>query len=231
LPGVYPRHKRILICFYCIEGDVMKISSQSFEHEKAIGPANAFAKPDAQAHMILSDNKNPHLAWTDAPEGTRSFVVLCVDKDVPSKPDDVNQDDREVPASLPRVDFYHWALVDIPANITEIAEGEFSNGVTPKGKSGPLAAKDMRQGINDFTNWFAGDHDMKGDYFGYDGPCPPFNDALVHRYYFTVYALDIDSLPLTGSFTCADVAEAIAPHVLDQATIMGLYSLNPKVSF
>ncbi len=170
----------------------MKISSQSFEHEKAINPVNAFAKPDAQAHMILSDNKNPH---------------------------------------LPRVDFYRWALVDIPANVTEIAEGEFSNGVTPKGKSGPLAARDMRQGINDFTNWFAGDHDMKGDYFGYDGPCPPFNDALVHRYYFTVYALDIDTLPLTGSFTCADVAEAIAPHVLDQATIMGQYSLNPKVSF
>ena len=45
---------------------------------------------------------------------------------------------------------------------------------------------------------------MSGDYFGYDGPCPPWNDALVHRYVFTLYALDVATLGLQGPFTgCA----------------------------
>ena len=42
---------------------------------------------------------------------------------------------------------------------------------------------------------------MSGDYFGYDGPCPPWNDALVHRYVFTLYALDVATLGLQGPFT------------------------------
>jgi phosphatidylethanolamine-binding protein (PEBP) family uncharacterized protein len=39
--------------------------------------------------------------------------------------------------------------------------------------------------------WFAGDNDMRGDYYGYDGPCPPWNDEIVHRYVFTLFALDV----------------------------------------
>ena len=35
---------------------------------------------------------------------------------------------------------------------------------------------------------------MSGDYFGYDGPCPPWNDSIVHHYVFTVYALDVDAV-------------------------------------
>ena len=59
----------------------------------------------------------------------------------------------------------------------------------------PLGA---RQGVNSYTSWFASDHDMSGDYFGYDGPCPPWNDALVHRYVFTLYALDVATLACKG---------------------------------
>jgi phosphatidylethanolamine-binding protein (PEBP) family uncharacterized protein len=43
----------------------------------------------------------------------------------PSRADDVNQPDREVPAELPRVDFFHWVLVDLPPRPTVIAEGVF----------------------------------------------------------------------------------------------------------
>src|SRR3546814_955338 len=67
-------------------------------------------------------NANPQLSWSDAPAATQSYVVICHDPDVPSKPDDVNQEDREIPGTLPRVDFYHWALIDIPAATTHIAE-------------------------------------------------------------------------------------------------------------
>lgn len=208
----------------------MKLSSHSIQHNQAIDPRFAFGKMDKQSNIALSSNINPHFSWTDAPEGTKSFVMVCVDTDVPSKPDDVNQLDREVPADLPRVEFYHWALIDIPADVTEIKEGEHSKDVTPKGKGGPSAPGGLRHGINNFTEWFAGDPDMKGDYFGYDGPCPPFNDSLVHHYHFTLYALDIERLPLEGNFKCADVVKAMAEHVLAEATITGTYTLNPRLA-
>ena len=43
----------------------------------------------------------------------------------------------------------------------------------------------------DYTGWFADDPQMSGQYFGYDGPFPPFNDSLVHHYVFTLYALNV----------------------------------------
>ena len=141
--------------------------------------------------MKLSANRNPDLRWSALPAGTRSLVVLCHDPDVPSRGDDVNKEGREVPASLPRVDFFHWVLIDLRPDAPPIERGEFSDGVTARGKPGPHAPRDARQGINDYTGWFAGDKDMAGNYFGYDGPCPPWNDELPHRYVFTLYALDV----------------------------------------
>lgn len=207
----------------------MKLISQSFADQGNIPEKNAYGKPDGQGRVALAGNANPHLAWTDAPEGTQSFVIVMHDPDVPSKPDDVNQLDREVPESLARIDFYHWLLVDIPKNLTQVIEGAFSNGVTPRGKAGPLALDGMRQGLNDYTKWFGGDHDLSGDYFGYDGPCPPWNDALLHRYVFTLYALDIPELPLEGKFTGPEVLAAIKGHVLAQASVTGLYTLNQRL--
>jgi len=207
----------------------MKLFSQSFTDQGVIPDIYAYAKPDAETHVTLSDNLSPHLTWSDAPAGTQSFVVIAHDPDAPSQPDDVNQEGREVAASLPRVGFYHWVLVDIAATVTEIAQGMYSHGVTPRGKAGPLAVDGTRQGLNDYTNWFANDNDMRGDYFGYDGPCPPWNDAIVHRYVFTVYALDIAELPVQGRFTGADVIAAMQGHILNQAAITGTYTLNPRL--
>jgi len=179
--------------------------------------------------VALSDNLNPHLAWSDAPAGTQSFAIVVHDPDAPTQPDDVNQEGREVPATLPRAVFYHWTLVDIAPTVSAIAEGAYSHGVTPRGKAGPLAADGTRQGLNDYTDWFANDHDMRGEYFGYDGPCPPWNDAIAHRYVFTVYALDVAELPLHGTFGGADVLAAIEGHVLAHASITGTYTLNPRL--
>ncbi|MCB6183049.1 YbhB/YbcL family Raf kinase inhibitor-like protein [Leeia sp. TBRC 13508] len=208
----------------------MKLTSQSFQDGQWIPGEFAFCIPDPVSHVALSNNRNPHLAWSDVPAGTQSFVVVCHDPDVPSRGDDVNQADREVPADLPRVDFFHWLLLDIPATTTEIAAGEYSNTVTPRGKAGPAVGNGLRHGINDYTGWFAGDEQMKGDYFGYDGPCPPWNDSIVHHYVFTVYALGVSALAVEGTLTGATVLAALAnAPVLGQAKITGLYSLNPRV--
>lgn len=208
----------------------MQLTSKSFTDNATLPERYAFGKIDPQAHVALAGNVNPQLAWTDVPAGTQSFVVICHDPDVPSKPDDVNQEGREIPGDLPRVDFYHWVLIDIPASNTEIAEGAYSDGITPRGKAGPLALDGTRQGVNDYTNWFAADRDMNGDYFGYDGPCPPWNDSLPHHYIFTVYALDIPELPFEGKFTGADAIKAMQGHILGQASITGIYSLNPRIA-
>ncbi len=207
----------------------MKLHSESFPDQGVIPERNAFARVDPQTHVTLAGNRNPHLAWTDVPEGTRSFAVLCVDPDVPTRPDDVNQEGREVPADLPRTDFFHWVLVDVSPDTRAIAEGDYSNGITPRGKAGPLALDGTRQGLNDYTGWFAADRDMNGDYFGYDGPCPPWNDARVHRYVFTVYALDVAELGVSGRFTGAQALEAMRGHVLAQTSLTGTYTLNPRL--
>jgi Raf kinase inhibitor-like YbhB/YbcL family protein len=70
---------------------------------------------------------------------------------------------------------------------------------------------------------------MGGTYLGYDGPCPPWNDSLVHHYHFRVYALDTQSLSLQPGFTLAELRAAIAGHVLAEAVLTGTYSLNPSV--
>jgi Raf kinase inhibitor-like YbhB/YbcL family protein len=207
----------------------MKLSSSSFGDNQRIPGAYAFAVPHATEHVTLSSNRNPQLSWSDAPAATKSFVLICRDGDVPSKGDDVNKEGRAVPASLPRVDFYHWVLVDIPATMNAIAEAEFSDGVSARGKPGPEAKHGARQGLNDYTAWFAGDKDMGGNYFGYDGPCPPWNDEILHHYVFTLYALDSARCPVSGAFKGAEVLTAIEGHVLAKASITGIYTLNPKL--
>ena len=208
----------------------MKLTSTSFANGDKIPGEFSFCTPDPAHHVCLGKNLNPHLAWSDAPAGTQSFAIICHDPDVPSEGTDVNQEGRTVPAALPRVDFFHWVLIDLPATINSIAEGEFSSNVTPRGKPGPQSLHGSRQGVNNYTEWFADDHDMRGDYYGYDGPCPPWNDEIIHHYIFTVYALDTERLSLDGKFGGPDVRAALQGHILAEASLSGTYTLNPSLS-
>lgn len=207
----------------------MKLATTAFADGAAIPAPFAFCAPDPATRVALSSNLNPDFTWSGLPAGTRSLALLCHDPDVPSRPDDVNQEGRTIPADLPRIDFFHWVLVDIPPTLAGIVRGEFSGAVTARGKPGPAAPHGTRQGVNDYTLWFAGDADMGGDYHGYDGCCPPWNDSIVHRYVFTLHALDLERLEVGPRFTGADVRAAMAGHVLDSASVTGLYSLNPAV--
>jgi len=207
----------------------MKLTSNSMADGQPINGKYAFGVPAQEGHVSLSSNLNPHLAWSDLPAGTKSLVLICHDPDVPSKGDDVNQEGKTVPSDLPRVDFVHWVLIDIDPSRDEIKEGDYSSEVTAKGKAGPSAPHATRQGINNYTDWFAGDADMGGDYYGYDGPCPPWNDSIKHHYVFTLFATDLATLPLEGRFTGQQVRDAIASHTLDSASITVTYSLNPDV--
>ncbi|MDH3707046.1 MAG: YbhB/YbcL family Raf kinase inhibitor-like protein [Acidimicrobiia bacterium] len=201
----------------------MRITVDGFEPDGPIPETFAFCAMEG-----MGANRNPRVAWSDAPAGTRSFAVLCIDPDAPTDATNVNKEGVTVPADLPRTDFAHWVLVDIGGDVSEIAEGADSDGVTQGGKPTGATALGGR-GRNDYTAWFDGNADMGGTYGGYDGPCPPANDEIVHHYVFTVYALDIDTLGLSGDFGAADVLSAIEGHVLDSASVTGTYTLNPAL--
>lgn len=207
----------------------MKLTSKAFEDGATIPDKYALAVPDPQTRVRFSDNLNPDLTWSDLPEGTRSLVLICVDPDAPSAADDVNKEDREVPSSLARADFYHWVMVDIDPDFGGIAEGACSREVTPGGKNDPAGPTGSRQGVNNYTQWFAGDADMEGTYRGYDGPAPPWNDSIPHRYRFRLLATDLERCPVEGDFTADDVLAAVGGHVLDEADLTGTYTLNPRL--
>lgn len=206
----------------------MQINVPGIEEGQPVPEEFCFGVYNAQDHMSFGPNRNPEVIWEDVPEGTRSFVVMMFDPDVPSVADDANQEGKTVSKDIPRVDFFHWLLIDIPASMSRIPEGEDSDGVIPKGKEpgpGPIGIR----GVNNFTQFLADNPDMAGTYGGYDGPCPPWNDEIIHHYHYEVHALDVESLGLQGEFDGAAVREAMSGHVLASARATGTYTLNPDL--
>lgn len=98
----------------------------------------------------------------------------------------------------PKEAWYHWVVFDIPASINEIPE----NG-----------SIEELGGIEGETSW--GEKKK-----GYGGPCPP---SGTHRYFFTVYALDIKTVSLPKTATAKELLLKMENHILTQGHIMGRY--------
>lgn len=210
---------------------IFRVWSDSFREGQLIPEGYAFAKidPMGRDRTLPSGNRNPQIAWSNAPTGTRSLIILCEDHDVPADFSRANVEGSVIAADAPRTDFIHWVLVDIMPEEPCIDAGTLSKGISTKGKRGPACANGMRQGLNDYTYAFEDDPAMSGHYYGYDGPCPPWNDERIHRYVFTVYAVDFPLLPLSGPFNGRDVKAAMEGHILASASTTGTYTLNPAL--
>ena len=207
----------------------LKVESDSFETGDRVPDAHAFGVSDGEgAAAPEGGNRSPHLRWSGAPEGTRSYAIVVVDPDVPADASDANQPDRSIPVDAERADFAHWLVVDIPAEVTEVAEGAGSEEIVIGGKAPGQTSFGGVAGVNSYTDFLAGDAEMEGTYGHYDGPFPPFNDERLHHYHFTVYALDVPSLGLDpgGDFKLDDVRAVIEGHVVDQGELVGEYSLH-----
>jgi hypothetical protein len=102
----------------------------------------------------------------------------------------------------PGGEFWHWLVFDIPPQTTALPKG--AGG----GRGLPTGSRQARNGFGEV---------------GYGGPCPPPGDSP-HRYRFTLYALDVDRLPVAANAAPAAVANALRAHALAQTTLTGLYA-------
>jgi Raf kinase inhibitor-like YbhB/YbcL family protein len=140
--------------------------------------------PLDQAQVYSGGNQSPALSWRGFPDGTKSFVVTCFDPDAPT------------PSG-----FWHWVLVDLPADVTSLPTGAGS------GEDLPGAAFHVR---NDFsTRDFA-------------GAAPPEGDQ-VHRYYLVVHAVSEDTLGVDEDSSPAVVSFNLAFKTLARAVLVGTY--------
>lgn len=131
-------------------------------------------------------NQSPHLEWGGEPPGTRSFVVTCFDPDAP------------IVSGL-----WHWAVVDIPADVRWLGRGAGSSDRTL-----PDPAFHVRNDL--------GRH-------GYVGAAPPPGD-LPHRYYFAVHAVSDERLKVEPATSPALVGLVLASKILARAVLRGTYA-------
>jgi len=167
----------------------------------------AYCIPDGSGGAKDGGNVSPAITWSAGPTGTKSYVLLVVDKDVPASFELANQVGKIIPADFHRQNFYHWVLINIPVNITSFSEGESRYGIVGQNSFG--ARSKSRN--------------------GYDGPCPPWNDVLLHHYHFQIYALDISTLSLGNTFSGKQVDDAMNGHILAQGQTIGTYTTNPQM--
>ena len=131
-------------------------------------------------------NISPALKWTKGPEGTKSYALTVYDPDAPTGSG-----------------WWHWVVYNIPATVTELAEG--SGDI-----SGKLLPQGAIQGRTDF-----GTH-------AFGGACPPQGDTP-HRYIFTVYALKADKIDVPADASAALIGFMIHANTIEKAQFTAKY--------
>jgi Raf kinase inhibitor-like YbhB/YbcL family protein len=205
----------------------LKVSVDTFKNGEMMPNKYAFCAPAAQGHTTPGANFSPSISWSSGPRGTKSYAIILYDTDSPAEQrDKINKEGVSITSAIPRRTFFHWVLVDIPPNIRSLKEGADSDARVVHGKPATPAAAGVR-GLNDYTKVTAHNNATKGQYYGYDGPCPPWNDQVVHHYHFAVFALSAKTLDLPQDFDGAAVLEVMKDKILAQGEVVGLYTQNP----
>ena len=142
-------------------------------------------QPLGPDQVAAEGNTSPQLSWSGAPDGTKSYVVTCFDPDAPT------------PSG-----FWHWALVDLPADVTSLETGAGSVSAPLPGGAFMLR--------ND------------GGEAAFMGAAPPPNDQP-HRYYFVVHAVGEETLGIDADASNAVMSFHLAFKTLGRAILHGTY--------
>lgn len=127
-------------------------------------------------------NVSPALHWSGEPAGTKSFALTMFDPDAHGG-------------------WWHWIVLDIPADVHAMASGAGSGSGLPQGAV---------PGLNDF-------HDP-----GYDGPCPPPGSGT-HHYEITLWAMPDARTSLGANPTGAEALAYVQLHAVAHAQTVGTY--------
>jgi hypothetical protein len=208
----------------------LRLESTSIADGRPIPETHALHVPTSDGRSSFGGaDRSPHLRWSGEPEGTRSFAISIVDPDVPADRTRMGVEGLSLGDDEARVEFAHWLVVDIPAGVHELPEAAGGDGFVAHGRPMDPPVPGAVTGQNGYRGLFEGNPDLEGTYGGWDGPYPPWNDEHVHHYVTTVHALDVSTVGLEPGFTLGELREAIAGHVLEEATIVPTYTLNPRL--
>ncbi|MFC4005436.1 YbhB/YbcL family Raf kinase inhibitor-like protein [Prauserella oleivorans] len=152
-----------------------------------VSDGETLAKPQLSGMMGAGgEDRSPHLAWSGFPAETKSFAVTCFDPDAPTGSG-----------------FWHWAVFNIPASVTELPAGAGD----PGGANLPEGAKML-----------AGDAGVKQ----YIGAAPPPGHGP-HRYIFAVHALDVESFDIPEDARPAFLGFNMFGHTLARGVLTAIY--------
>lgn len=159
-----------------------EVRSDDVEHGEELAP------PHRSGTMGVpgGEDRSPHLSWSGAPEGTRSFVVTVYDPDAPTGSG-----------------FWHWAVADIPASVTELPAG-----------AGDEDGKGLPEGAFQLRN----DAGMRR----YVGAAPPPGHGP-HRYFFVVHAVDVPKIGVEPDATPAYLGFNVSSHALGRAVLVATF--------
>jgi Raf kinase inhibitor-like YbhB/YbcL family protein len=203
------------------------VTSTSFTAGSRIPDKHVYCAPADNGKFKTGANQSPHLSWSGAPKETKFYAIVTVDPDVPANFDKVNQDRETISRSVPRRDFYHWVLINIPAATTSLPEGVGKGVPSP---DDPLSLNYFGiPGVNDYQNAIRNANTITSNFVGYDGPCPPWNDTRLHNYRFIVYALGQQAPGLFANFRAQDVLPYLEKYALAKGELVGTYSTYKKL--
>ena len=143
------------------------------------------SKPQVSGIMGAGgEDVSPQLSWSGFPDETRSFAVTAYDPDAPTASG-----------------FWHWAVANLPANVTELPAGAGDGRELPGGAVTLVNDAGMRR---------------------YIGAAPPPGHGT-HRYYFAVHALDVEKLDLSEDASPAYLGFNLFQHAVARAVIHATY--------